>query len=150
MPLRKQNIQANAYKAQLHDFVWNVRTRFTIAEVNAGTVILPADPKGKYRLVDIGMIAVGGAAATQPVRLRGVQGGVNVDLVSNAVAQLTQNTLLRAGFTGSTILAAGASFVANDKNTPLTIISAGVTGATHIDVIMSYVIESDALLSSGS
>lgn len=150
MPLRKGNIQSRLQPFREHDNVWCLRTRLTIAEVNANTILLPAIPNSKYRIVDVSMIAIGGVTATQPVRLTAVQGGATVDLVNNAVANLTQNTLLRAGATGSTILAGGLSFVSNDKNTAIRANSAGVTGATHIDFIVLYVIESDSLLSGPS
>ena len=58
-------------------------------------------------------------------------------------ASLTQSTELRAGDSGSTILADGASHVANDANTAITVIKAGsdVATATSIDVILTYALE---------
>lgn len=124
--------------------VLHVRQRFTIAQVNAGATILPAVPGFKYRLVDVSMISIGGAASgATTVDLLATQSASSVKLVANAVAGLTQNTLLRAGATNSTILAAGASFVQNDVNTAITIGKTGsdVATATHIDVLLSYEIE---------
>jgi predicted RecA/RadA family phage recombinase len=114
---------------------------FTVAQVNAGADILPAIDGYKYKLVDAEMIAIGGAAATATtVDILGTQAASSVKLVANAVAGLTQNTLLRAGATNSTILAAGASFDACDENTAITINKTGsnVATATSIRVKVRY------------
>jgi predicted RecA/RadA family phage recombinase len=124
--------------------VHHVRTRFTVAQINAGANLLPAVPGARYRLVDAAMIAVGGAAATATsVDLIGTQSASAVNLVAAAVAGLTQNTLLRAGATNAAILAAGASFVANDANTAISVGKTGsnVATATHVDFLVSYVLE---------
>lgn len=124
--------------------VRSIRTRFTVAEINAGATLLPAIPGRKYRMVNASMIAIGGAAATATtVDILATQSASSVKLVANAVAGLTQNTLLRVGDANSAILAAGASFVANDDNTAITVGKTGsnVATATHIDVIFSFEIE---------
>jgi hypothetical protein len=124
---------------------YNIRTRFTIAQVNAGATVLAAISGKKYRVIDVYMIAVGGAVATcTTVDLLGTQSTSSVKLVANAVAALTQSALLRAGASNSTILADGASFVQNDTNTAITI---GKTGgscatATHVDLQLTYAVES--------
>lgn len=121
------------------------RQRFTVAQVNAGATILTALPGLKYRVHDIALIAVGGAAATATtVDVLATQSASSVKLLAAAVAALTQNTLLRAGATNATILAAGASFAQNDANTDVTIGKTGsdVATATHIDVLLTYSIES--------
>lgn len=122
-----------------------VRTRFTTAQVNAGATLLTAVPGLRWRMQDCAMIAIGGGAATATsVDLQAVQSASTVSLVANAVAGLTQNTLLRAGATNSAILAGGLSFVANDANTAITIARVGsnLATATHIDVIATFVLES--------
>lgn len=123
---------------------YNIRSRFTIAQVNAGATILTARPGIKYRVIDQSYISVGGAVGTcTTVDILGTQSASGVKLVAAAIAALTQNTLLRAGATNSTILAAGASFVANDVNTAVTIGKTGGTcdTATHVDVNLTYAIE---------
>jgi hypothetical protein len=123
--------------------VQHLRTRVTTAQVNAGHTLLAAVADRSYRLVDCSMIAIGGAAATATaVRLNGTQSASGVQLVSNAVAGLTENTLLRAGAANSTILAAGASFIACDANTAITVDKSGssLATATNIDVLLSYVL----------
>ena len=123
--------------------VLNKRQRNTVAEVNAGVSLLPALSGFKYRMVDASLTGIGGAVgAVTTVDIIGTQSSA-VKLLAGAQANLTQNTLIRAGATGGAVLAAGASFVANDANTAITI---GITGssitvATHIHTVFSYVIE---------
>jgi len=120
-----------------------VKKRFTIAQVNAGADILAAKPGYKYRMVDCSMAAEGGAVGTATsVEVEGVQSTSTVDLVSNTAGILTDDALVRAGITNSTLLANGASFDANDANTAITISATGtVDTATHINVYMTYVVE---------
>jgi hypothetical protein len=121
-----------------------LRTRVTTAQVNSGATLLPALPGLKYRVQDMALIAIGGAAATATsVDIIATQSASGVNLLAAAVAGLTQNTLLRAGATNAAILAAGASFVANDANTAITIGKTGssLATATHIDVLLTYTIE---------
>lgn len=119
----------------------NIRQRVTIAQVNAGLVLVPAEAGVRYRLIDASIIAIGGAAgAVTTVNLTGTQSASVVNLVAFAQASLLQSALLRAGGSGAAILANGASFVANDVNTPLSINKTGsdVTTATHFDVNLTY------------
>jgi hypothetical protein len=119
------------------DIALTIRHRVTAAEVNAGhTLVTP--PSGRaVRLVDVALIAIGGAAA----------GATTVDildgatkLLAAAVAGLTQSALLRAGAANAAILADGASFVALDADDVITIGKTGddLSGCTHIDVILTY------------
>jgi len=123
--------------------VKHIRTRLTIAQINAGATLLAAVPGYKYRMLECSAIAVGGAvAAVTAVEVRGTLSSARI-LVSFAQASLTQSTELRAGDTGSTILADGASFTQNDANTAITVIKAGadITTATHVDVLFTYALE---------
>lgn len=122
--------------------VYQIRTRFTIAQVNAGATILAARAGLRYRMVDAAMISIGGAVGTcTTVDIIGTQTSA-VKLVAAAIAALTENTLLRAGATNATILTGGASFVLNDVNTAITIGKTGGTcdTATHVDVLLWYAI----------
>jgi hypothetical protein len=124
--------------------VLNVRTRFTVAQVNAGATLLAAVAGIKYRMVNCAAIAIGGAAgAVTTVDILGTVSSPR-KLVAFAQANLTQSTYLQPGVTGAAVLADGASFTVNDANTAITISKTGdpVTTATHIDVIFSYVRES--------
>lgn len=121
-----------------------VRIRTTTANVNAGATLLPALPGYKYRIHDIAMIAIGGAAtAATTVDVLGTQSSSSVKLLAGAVANLTQSAVLRAGATGGAVLADGASFVACDANTAITIGKTGssLATATNIDVLLTYSIE---------
>jgi hypothetical protein len=124
--------------------VRSVRTRFTTAQVNAGATLLPAVPGKKYRIVDMALIAIGGAAATATsVDILATQSASSVKLLAAAVAGLTQNTLLRAGAANAAILAGGLSFVQNDVNTAITIgkTNSDLATATHVDALVTYVLE---------
>lgn len=124
--------------------VRNVRTRVTIAQVNAGLSLVPAIPGQRLRMVDCSAIAVGGAAAAvTTVDILGTQATASAKLVAYAQASLTQSAVLKAGGTGAAVLADGASYALNDVNTGITIGKTGsnITTATHVDVNLSYVIE---------
>lgn len=125
--------------------VRQLRTRVTVADVNAGATLLPALQNRKYRICDMFVIAVGGAAgAVTTVDILGTQSTSSVKLLAAAQANLTQSTVIRAGATGGTVLADGASFAACDVNTAITIGKTGssVTTATHIDVLLTYTVQS--------
>jgi predicted RecA/RadA family phage recombinase len=129
--------------APLSGGTFSVRKRFTVAQVNAGATILAALAAVKYRLIDAYAISIGGAATT----------GTTIDilgttttakkLVAFGQAALTQNALVRAGASGGVILADGASFVAQDVNTAITILKTGTdfTVMTHIDVVVTYAMD---------
>lgn len=124
--------------------VYQQRFRTTIANVNTGVTLLPAQAGLKYRVIDMSMISVGGATATcTTVDVLGTQATASVKLLAVAVAALTQSALVRAGASNATILADGASFVANDVNTAVTIGKTGIScaTATHIDLILTYAID---------
>lgn len=124
--------------------VMNLRTRVTTAQVNAGLTLLAALSGYKYRLVDFSLIAIGGNAATATsVDLLATQSASGVTLAAAAVAALTRSTVVKPNTANVTVLADGASFVANDANTAITIGKTGssLATATHVDVILSYVIE---------
>lgn len=124
--------------------VQTIRTRFTAAQITAGATLLPAVPGFTYRLIDVALIAIGGAVTgATDVRVLGTRAAGSVALLVAAIAALTQSALLRAGATNAVILADGASFTALDANTAVTV---GKTGgatatATHVDVIAQYVLE---------
>ena len=131
-------------KADLQDVVKNIRTRFTIAQVNAGTTLLAAIPGHKYRMVGCEAIAIGGAAgAVTTVDVLATQSGSAAKLVAFAQASLTRSAVLKAGGTGAAVLADGASFVACDENKAITVGKTGSTAttATHIDVNFTYVLD---------
>lgn len=121
-----------------------LRTRATIAQINAGLTLLPAVEGMGYRIHDAAMIAVGGnVAAVTTIDIKGTQAASAVVLMAGAQANLTRSTVIRAGATGGTVLADGASFAPNDANTAITVIKAGsdITTATHVDILLTYTLE---------
>jgi len=144
MPTTGKNLFAEGKKDIDNDKLFHLRTRVAIADVNAGLTLLPAIPGVKYRLVDVALIAVGGAVgATTTVDILGTLAAASRKLLAVAIAALTQSALVRAGAANATILADGASFTTNDDNTAITIgkTGASATTATHVDVILTYGID---------
>lgn len=121
-----------------------LRQRVLTADVNAGLTLLPAVSGKKYRVHDVALISIGGAAATATsVDILGTQSASSAKLLAAAVAGLTQSTVLRAGAANATVLADGASFIQNDVNTAITIGKTGsnLATATAIDVLLTYTLE---------
>ena len=119
------------------------RFRVAIADIIAGYTILAALSGFKYRMIDCLAIAIGASAATvTTVDVLGTQSS-GVKLFAFAQAQLTQSTVLRPGVAGCAVLADGASFVACDDNTAITIGQTGsnLATATHVDFILQYAID---------
>lgn len=120
------------------------RFHVATATINAGATLLAALAGYKYRLLDAFAIAIGGSASgLTTCDISGTQSTSVVKLVAFGQANLTQSTVVRAGGTGGTVLADGASFAICDVNTAITI---GVTGSalatsTFIDVFLTYAIE---------
>lgn len=126
--------------------VINIRRRFTLAEINAGTNLLPPYPGFGFRMVDVTMIAIGGAAGgATTVDILATQSGASVKLLAAAIAGLTQDALLRAGAANAAILANGLSLVKNDSGTAITINKTGaaLTTLVSLDVNFSFVYEAD-------
>lgn len=121
----------------------NLRTRLTLAQVNAGATLLAAVPGYKYRLVDYKVIAVGGNAAVgTSVDLTATQSASPALLVVAAQAGLTRSTVVRDGDATGAVLADGASYVQNDVNTAITVAAVGTfTTATHFDFVLTYALE---------
>ncbi len=117
------------------------RERVSAGDVNTGKDLLAGIAGYKYRIHDIAMVAIGGAASgADTVDITGVQGTSTVKLLAAAVAGLTEDALLRAGSTHGAILAAGASFVACDAAGKIAIAKTGgsLATATHVDVLITY------------
>lgn len=133
-----------AVDAGVGGYANQIRVRTTAANVNTGATLLAALPGYAYRIHDLSMISIGGAAAgATTVDVLGTQASSSVKLLAGAIANLTQSAVLRAGATGGTVLADGASFVACDANTAITIgkTGASLTGSTNVDVLLTYSIE---------
>jgi len=139
------NIAANT-GLKMDAAVRNLRVRATTAEVNAGLLLLAQLAGYKYRLVDMTMIAIGGNAATATsVDIVTTQGGSAARPYVVAVAALTRSAVVKPNSANVTVLADGASHVANDENTGVYIskqaAGSNLATATHIDINLSYTIE---------
>jgi hypothetical protein len=120
------------------------RGRITTAQLNAGFTLLPALPGYSYRLTDMTLVAIGGnAGAATSVDINATQATAAAKLLSVAIAALTRSAVNKPHTANATVLADGASFVANDVNTPVTIAVTGsaLTTCTAVDVILTYAVE---------
>jgi hypothetical protein len=137
-------IELNAISAvqDVREFV--LRSRLTIAQINAGATLLPAIAGYRYRLNNARMIAIGGAATgATTVDVLGTQSASSVKLMASAVAGLTQSAVLAAGAANGAVLADGASFAPCDVNTAITANKTGsnVATATHVDFLLEYALD---------
>lgn len=133
-----------AVDAGVGGFANQIRVRTSTANVNAGATLLPALPGYAYRIHDVTMIAVGGAASgATAVTVNGTQAASGVALLSVAIAALTQSAVNRAGGSNAAVLADGASFASCDANTAITIAKTGgsLATTTFVDVLLTYSIE---------
>ena len=120
------------------------RVRVPIAQFLAGFVLLPAQASFGYRLVNVDLLAVGGAVTgSTTLDVMGTISGVATKLTAMAIAGLTQSTRVGISSASTTIQPDGASFTRCDINTPITVgvTGAAAGGATAIDVFLSYVVE---------
>lgn len=143
-PVTGRNFQGESKKLSSNANMFAHRERFTVAQINAGATLLSAVPNYKYRITDMTLIAVGGAATVATaVTILGTRAAASVALLTAAIAALTQSAILRAGAANAVVLADGASHTDLDVNTAITVGKTGGTlaGATHIDVIVTYVLE---------
>jgi hypothetical protein len=130
---------------------YTLRTRVTVAQLNAGLTLLAAIPGFAYRMIDCSLIAIGGAATTATsVNVIGTRAAAPVQLFVAAIARLVQSVRLvtgtpfaTAGAEAITTLADGASFTALDVNTPITVITVGsaMTVLTNLDVVLTFAID---------
>lgn len=124
--------------------VFQVRRRFTTAEINAGAQLLAPIFGYKYRVLECTQIAIGGAASgATAVRLTATQSGATVAIVTTAVAALTQSTPVDLGAANAVVLADGLSFVSNDSNTGLNVDKTGgsLATSTAIDYIVLFAMD---------
>ena len=125
--------------------VFNVRTRIAIADLAAATTLLPAIPGYRYRMIRCTASAFGGNAATSTsIDVSGTRAAAAVILVSFVTTDLDTSEVHWDGDgTTGVVLADGASYTQLDVNTAITAaeVGAGTTGATHIDLNLSYCVE---------
>lgn len=140
---KSQNTYIGNTLVEGDNVIQSQRFRNTVAEINAGKTLLAAVVNKKYRIIDWSFIAYGGAAATATsVTLLATQTS-SVALATIAIAGLTQSAVVKPDHTNCAVLADGASFVANDEETAITIgkVGSDLATCTGIDVILTYTLE---------
>ncbi|MEN6370928.1 MAG: hypothetical protein ABFD64_02860 [Armatimonadota bacterium] len=120
--------------------VFSQRHRVITAEVNAGHTLVSVPADLKFRLIDVKVIAYGGAI-TGLTTLDILDGSTK--LVAFAQANLAQSAVLGIQSTGATVLADGSSFTARTAGNDITIGKTGgsMATATGVDVIITYALE---------
>lgn len=129
--------------------VFCVRTRVTVAEMNAGKTLLGAYSGGKWKIADVKVIAIGGNAsstAATGLAIYGTQAGTATALFSVLKAALTQHAVNQINTANTSVANSGALFAANDVNTAITCKTTTASDfdlatATHFDVILSVSLE---------
>jgi hypothetical protein len=122
------------------------RVRTTIANVNAGATLVAAVTGRKLALVNVKVVAVGGAVTSTTATGLAIIGTVSaspVNLLALTKAVLTQSSINTMTGTGTTVPADGGSFVDLDVTTGITIQATGgsdLAGASNIDVVIEYVV----------
>lgn len=146
-PAGRGAVQARYIKDVFVEFgvTKTIRRRYTLAQVNAGQVLLSALPGVRWGLIGARFIATGGGAATATsVNLQGTVAGSTVQLWVVTVAALTRSTAVTMGHTpaagSETILADGASFNAMDVNTSinLAVVGSALATSTGFDLFISF------------
>lgn len=132
--------QLNKLAGAIDSVVYNLRSRCTLAEINAGKTLVAVPATKAFRLIDCKAIAYGGSVGT--VTTVDVKVGAAV-LVAFAQAGLTQSTVLKDGGANAAVLADGASYVAQGAGDDLVVIKAGADAdtATGVDIIVTYALD---------
>ena len=126
---------------------YNLRTRVTRAQLNAGLTLLAAATGLKYRLISYKAIAYGGNLAATAnatgIAISGTQ-TTGVALATIVLAGLTRSTVNTPTSSNNTVLADGASFIACDATTAITVAAVAGTDlitATGVDIELTYAVE---------
>lgn len=152
MPTRRKSFQTEVKKFVDHEVLLTLRTRVNQAQfvVAPGLELLPAHSRGRYRLVDAALIAVGATVGgATSIDITGTRSGAKVILLTAPVAGLTRGTMLRMGAAGATIITDGNSNDLLDIGTGISIerVGAAVSGAAAVDVLLTYALEVASLTS---
>ncbi len=140
---KSQNPFADNTLVEGDNVVQSQRFRVVVADINSGKTILAAVANKKYRIIDWTMIAYGGAAGTSTaVTILATQSS-GVALATVAIGTLTQSSIVKPTSSNVTVLADGASNVANDEETAITVGKTDSTldTCTGIDFILTYTLE---------
>ena len=128
--------------------IYSLRTRVARADLNAGKILLAAVTGLKYRLISYKAISYGGNLAATAnatgIAISATQSAGTVALATIILAALTRSTVNAASSANNTVLADGASFIACDASTGITVAAVGGTDlitATGVDIEITYAIE---------
>jgi hypothetical protein len=118
--------------------------QLTAAQVNAnsraGTTILTGVPDRSITVLDCYFRAIGGAVRGSTAVVLEDTGGQDVN--SQTVAQMTENTVVRAGGTGSTCTALGTALT-KGRGLRIGCTVGDYATATHLDYCVIYKIDSN-------
>lgn len=138
---KPQNIFKQLKRAVNHPMCYRIKARFTVAEINAGEICIPAPVGGGVRLHDVKVTGVGSTGAGSNVVLTGKQGGTDTILVTIAATSILTTTVIGPGSAGVTLT--GIFINLCDTGQPVRIgkDAANITGLTALDVSVLYSIE---------
>jgi hypothetical protein len=123
--------EMNAIKVQ------TVCARYTTAQINAGVDLVTPTATGKWKVLNVFMRAIGGAATTNTSI--DITEETSAAIVFSATqAALTQNTILGVNSTNVTATNLGVESVAG-KKLKIANVGTAMTVATHVDVILTFV-----------
>jgi hypothetical protein len=123
---------------------YSVSANLTLAQVNAGTVILPAITGQTYKVNHAVIQAIGGAAAACTLVEIADTAGTPIVAMSAAVAALTQNTRVSEATAAATVTTTAFAPTALTASQGIQVLSTGsaCTTATSFNVIVFFTINS--------
>ena len=114
--------------------------QLTLAEVNAGKVVVPAQVKRAYTVVDCWLRAIGGAATSNTSI--DVQDSVTATkVVVFAQAALTQNAILRAGVAVNSVGTNLGTSLTRSEGIRILNVGTACDTMTHLDYVILYKVE---------
>lgn len=111
--------------------------KVSASDINTGVNLLPANSGRVYRIVDMTLRAIGGNANATTVTLK-TTASSPVTIITYALAALTQNTLVRAGASNTTLGAGWNASLGYGGAIQLKT-SATESSATHYEYEIRYV-----------
>lgn len=137
----RQNIFKQLKRTVNHPMCYRAKVRVTVAEINAGAILIPAPPSGGIRLHDVRVTSTSGTGAGSNVIVTGKQGKVETTLLTIPSTSILATTVIGAGSAGVT--ASGIFMNLCDNNQPIRINKDGanITGLAGLDVSLLYSIE---------
>jgi hypothetical protein len=124
--------------------IFSVSANLTLAQVNAGTVILPAVAGQTYKVQHVSIQAIGGAAAACTLVEVADTSGSPVVAMSSTVAGLSQNTRVTEASAATIAVTNAFAPTALTANQGIQVLSTGsaCTTATSFNVVVFFTINS--------